>query len=104
MGGGRRVGDIVYETKIPFLTRQYLAERDPVLKRYYACHCPWVRESLRRQSTRLVEDFCYCSGGFHKKVFEVIFAQPLKVDVLESALKGNLRCRFAIHLPEELVR
>ncbi len=47
MGGGVRVGNIVYETKIPFLTREYLAESDPALKRYFYCHCPWARAAVK---------------------------------------------------------
>ena len=101
MGGGRREGNIVYETKIPYLTKQYLAETDPALKRYYACHCPWARDAIKNGGVKLAEIFCQCSGGFHKKPFEVIFEQPLKVDVLESVLKGDSRCRFAIYLPDE---
>ena len=46
--------------------------------------------------------FCNCSGGFSKKPWEVIFGQTLQVDLLESALKGDYRCRFAVHLPEKL--
>ena len=99
MGGGRRVGNIVYETKIPYMTRRYLAETDPVLKRFYACHCPWTRTAIRNGDMRMAEVFCQCSGGFHKKPFEVVFGQPLQVDVLETVLKGDDRCRFAIHLP-----
>lgn len=100
MGGGRREGAIVYETKIPYMTKQYLAATDPTLKRYYACHCPWARDAVKDGNGELAEVFCYCSGGFHKKALEVIFEQPLKVEVLESILKGDTRCRFAIHLPE----
>ncbi len=100
MGGGRREGNIIYETKIPYMTKQYLAETDPTLKRYYACHCPWARDAVKNRDVKLAEIFCQCSGGFHKKPFEVIFEQHLKVEVLESVLKGDNRCRFAIHLPE----
>ena len=101
MGGGRREGNIIYETKIPYMTKQYLAEADPALKRYYACHCPWARDAIKNSGVKLAEIFCQCSGGFHKKPFEVIFERPLKVKVLESILKGGSRCRFAIYLPEE---
>jgi hypothetical protein len=31
------------------------------------------------------------------------FDQPLKAEVVESVLKGDLWCKFAIHLPEELI-
>ena len=99
MGGGRREGIIVYETKIPYMTAQYLVETDPVMKRYHACHCPWAREAIKAGTPKVSATFCHCSAGFHKKPWEVIFRRPLRVDVLESALRGDLRCRFAIHLP-----
>jgi hypothetical protein len=99
---GVREGNIIYITKIPYNARQYLAETDPTLKRYYACHCPWAREAIKNGNIRLNSIFCNCSGGFSKKPWEVIFGQTLQVDVLESALKGDYRCRFAVHLPENM--
>jgi hypothetical protein len=63
------------------------------------CHCPWARESLRQAEGPVPAAFCRCSAGYHKKPWEVIFGQPLEADVLESVLQGDLRCRFAIHLP-----
>lgn len=101
---GVRQGNILYITKIPYLTKLYLAETDPEMKRYYACHCPWARESLRRGETPVSATFCQCSAGFHKKSWEVIFGIPLRAVVLESVLQGDMRCRFAIHLPEDAVR
>ena len=101
MGGGKREGSILFETKIPYMTRQYLEETDPVLRRYYACHCPWAREAIKNSNVKLMTSFCQCSGGFHKKPFEVIFQQSLKVEVLNSVLMGDDYCRFAIFLPEE---
>jgi len=100
MGGGVRVGQVVYETKIPFLTKQYLAESNPTLKRYYYCHCPWAREAVK-SGERVAPIFCNCSAGFHKKPWEAALAQRIQVDVLESVLRGDERCRFAIHLPTE---
>lgn len=98
MGAGIREDDIIYETKIPFLTKEYLAEEDQQLKRYYYCHCPWAREAVK-SGGKVAPIFCNCSAGFHKKPWEVMFEQPIHVDVLESVLKGDDRCRFAIHLP-----
>ena len=97
---GVRQGNILYVTKIPYLAAEYLAESDLLKKRYYACHCPWARESILRSDSVIPARFCLCSAGFHKKGWEVIFEQPLQVEVLESAIQGDLRCRFAIHLPE----
>jgi hypothetical protein len=100
---GVREGNLLFITKIPYNTKQYLAETDPTLKRYYACHCPWAREAIKHANIRLNAVFCNCSGGFSKKPWEVIFGQKLQVDLLESALKGDFRCRFAVHLPTDLV-
>ncbi|MFZ0532107.1 MAG: hypothetical protein WAM09_02930 [Anaerolineales bacterium] len=99
---GVREGKILYITKIPYNAKQYLTETDPTLKRYYACHCPWAREAIKKENIRLNPIFCNCSGGYSKKPWEVIFGQTLQVEVLESALKGDFRCRFAVHLPEKL--
>lgn len=102
MGGGVRVSNIVYETKIPFLTKEYLAESDPRLKRYYYCHCPWAREAVR-SGEKVAPVFCNCSAGFHKKPWEGALGQTIQVEVLESVLQGDDRCRFAIHLPENVI-
>ncbi len=99
---GELHGNILFVSKIPYNTKRYLAESDLSLKRYYACHCPWAREAIKNGSLSLNPVFCNCSGGFHKKPWEVIFAQTLQVEVLESVLSGDFRCRFAIHLPENL--
>lgn len=101
IGGGRREGNVVYETKIPFMTPQYLAADDPVMKRYFYCHCPWAREAIKNGDTPLTATFCQCSAGFHKKPWEVALGRPVRAEVLESILKGDDRCRFAIHLPLE---
>ncbi len=102
MGGGVRVGNIVYETKIPFLTKEYLAESDPRLKRYAYCHCPWAREAIK-SGEKVAPIFCNCSAGFHKKPWEGALGQKVQVEVLESVLQGDDRCRFAIHLPENVI-
>jgi hypothetical protein len=98
---GVRRGNILYETKIPYMTVDYLAETDERLKRYHYCHCPWVRESLKTGEVSISPTFCLCSAGFHKKSWEVIFEQPLQAEVLETVLQGDPWCRFAIDLPVE---
>ena len=98
---GVRKGNIIYETKIPFMSIEYLAETDEDLKRYYFCHCPWVRESLVQDDVKVSSTFCSCSSGFHKREWEVVLGQPLKAEVVESVLDGDLQCSFAIHLPDE---
>ncbi len=99
---GVREGNLLFITKIPYNAKKYLAETDPTMQRYYACHCPWAREAIKNGNITLNAVFCNCSGGFSKKPWEVIFGKKLQVDLLESALKGDFRCRFVVHLPENL--
>jgi hypothetical protein len=101
IGGGVREGNLIYEIKIPFNTKAYLKEKDPILKRYHYCHCPWVKESIRQCNLTVPATFCQCSAGFHKKPYEVIYERKLHAEVLQSVLKGDPVCRFAINLPEQ---
>ncbi len=96
---GVRHGDRICLTKIPYAPKQYLKEKDPYLKRYYGCHCPLARSAIRDGKIEISPIFCYCSGGYEKFVFDVIFGEPVEVELLESALKGDPRCRFAIKIP-----
>jgi len=98
---GVREGSTLYEIKIPYMTAEYLAASDDRLKRYYYCHCPWVRESLKAADFEVSPTFCLCSAGFHKKSWEVIFDQPLEADIVDTVLKGDPWCKIAIHLPQE---
>jgi hypothetical protein len=81
------------------MAKKYLHEKDPKKKRYYYCHCPWVREAIL-SGVKISPNFCYCSAGFEKRPWDVIFDQPVKADVIESVLRGDLVCKFAIHIPK----
>lgn len=96
---GVRVGNVLYEAKIPYMTLDYLAATEERMKRYYYCHCPWVRESLRAGDVYVSPTFCLCSAGFHKKSWDVIFGQPLRAEIVETVLQGDPWCKVAIHLP-----
>jgi hypothetical protein len=97
---GVRVGNVLYEAKIPYMAVEYVRETDPKKKAYLYCHCPWARESLQKSEKRVSPTFCACSAAFHRKPYEVIFGQTLESEVLETVLAGDPWCRFAIHLPE----
>lgn len=97
---GVRHGDRIYMTKIPFAPKQYLKEKDPTMKRYYACHCQLARAAIRDGDPKISRNFCYCSAGYEKLHFDVIFGEPVEVEVLESVLGGDERCRFANKIPK----
>lgn len=98
---GVRDGNIVYMTKIPYNPEQFFAENDTLMKRYYTCHCPLAREAILQKGVQVPKTWCYCSGGFEKFFLEAVLNQELEVEVLESVLAGDDRCRFAIKLPEK---
>ena len=97
---GVRDGDIIYVTKIPYMAKKYLNEKDEKKKRYYYCHCPWAREAII-SDIKISPNFCYCSAAYEKRPWDVIFDQPVKADVIQTVLKGDLLCKFAIHIPKE---
>jgi hypothetical protein len=96
---GVREGHIIYVTKIPYMAKRYLNEKNEKMKRYYYCHCQWVREAIK-SGIAISPNFCSCSTGFEKRPWDVIFNQSVKADVIETVLKGDLVCKFAIHIPE----
>lgn len=100
---GVREGNILFEVKIPHMAKEYLAETDDSMKRYYYCHCPWVKESLKTEQVKVPPIFCNCSAAFHKKPWEVIFDQPLQAEIVESVLLGDQWCKIAIHLPDQVI-
>lgn len=95
-----REGEYLYMTKIPYSPKDWLKEADPGLKRYYACHCPLARAAIIAGEPQIPLDWCYCSGGFEKLLFDEVFGETTEVEVLESVLAGNDRCRFRVRIPE----
>jgi hypothetical protein len=69
------------------------------MKRYHTCHCPLARTSIITGGPEVPSEWCYCSGGYGKLPFEVVFGEELEVEILESVLAGDPRCRFAIKMP-----
>lgn len=97
---GVRRGDRIFKIKIPYSPKQFLQEKDPSMRAYYACHCQLVRTALRDGRPKVSPNFCYCSAGYEKLHFDVIFGQPVEAEVLETLLKGDPRCRFSIKIPK----
>ncbi|MHA1995430.1 MAG: hypothetical protein ACW97Z_12880 [Candidatus Hodarchaeales archaeon] len=101
---GVREENRVIITKIPYMTVPYLNASTKKERRYYFCHNPWIREALLEEDKPINPIFCNCSGGYYKNYWEVVLNyQPLKVELLESVINGDEVCRFALHLPQEIV-
>ncbi len=98
-----RDGEYLYITKIPYSPKNWLKETDTIMKRYYACHCPLAREAIIMNDMEIPMDWCYCSGGFGKLMFDIVFGESTEVEVLQSVLAGDSVCRFRIKLPEKII-
>ncbi|MBN2604976.1 MAG: hypothetical protein JXR62_04045, partial [Bacilli bacterium] len=62
----KRVGNKLYMTKIPYDIEAYLDANTDIEKAYYACHCPFAREAVKKEDVNISSNWCYCSGGFEK--------------------------------------
>ena len=100
---GERRGNTIYHTKIPFMVQEYLRATDERMKRYYACHCAWARESILDDDVDVSAEFCHCSGGFTKMPWEAALNQPLEYEMVNSVLRGDNECSFRIFLPDDIV-
>ena len=87
--------------KIPYNPDAWLNEKDPQIKRYNACHCPFVRAAIK-SGTEVTDLWCYCSGGYCKLFFDYLFDTDTQVEMLASVLSGSDTCDFAVHLPPQL--
>ena len=95
---------VVYTEKLvpPWNREAYAQATVPAEKRYYGCFCSLVKEVIRTGET-LSPTFCNCAAGWFVQMWEAILGRcPIRVDVVRSLLRGDDRCTFAIHLPEDL--
>ncbi len=90
--------DSLYITKIPYDTKAFLEANTQDEQAYYLCHCPFAREVLKDNPFKISSNWCYCSGGFTKFPFDVIFDEDLPIEMLSSALRHDGACRFKIDL------
>lgn len=101
--GGVVEGPFVYATKIPYDPDRFLATEDPLEKRRLACHCPLAAASITETGAGVPALWCACSAGYEKHLFDVVFGEETEVEVLESVLAGDPRCRFRIRIPEAVL-
>ena len=104
VGGGSwygspvREGNVIYNINDPASPEEYQRAQTETEKRVARCFCPIVRFAIQNGKA-LSPSFCNCSAGYTRQLYEGIFQQPVRVEILESVLQGDERCRYAIHLP-----
>lgn len=93
----RREGRVIYSSKKPRDPQAFAAATSTAEKRRAACFCPIIRNQL---DEGMPITFCYCGAGWYRRQWEGATGKPVRIDVVESLLKGDERCTFAIHLAQ----
>jgi effector-binding domain-containing protein len=92
-----REGNVLYTTKSPCNPKAF-AEAKTKLERIKAyCFCPIIRPFLDRE---VPEMYCNCGAGWPKQLWEGVFGEQLKVEIVKSLTKGDAECQFAIPIPQ----
>jgi effector-binding domain-containing protein len=97
-----RRGNVIYMRKNPYNPEAFADAVTPAERRKAYCHCPFVHPYLDEIPAKLSPTFCYCGAGWYRRLWEGILGQPVKIDYLETLLRGNAQCTFTITLPFEL--
>ena len=94
-----RRGNVIYMRKNPYDPEGYQNAATPGERRRAYCHCPFVHPYLDEIPSRLSPTFCYCGAGWYRRLWEGILGQPVKIEHVETLLRGHDQCRLAITLP-----
>jgi hypothetical protein len=99
---GVREGNQLHFSAFPKEMQNYLNAVDDKMKRYYACHCPFARESILSEKV-VSSTLCNCSLGHIKNFWEAVFDTELDGEVLTSALNGDIRCTYVVYIPDDIM-
>lgn len=98
----RREGNKLYITAFPASMDAYVGTDDETMKRYYACHCPFAKESIRSDKP-VSPTLCNCSLGHVANCWEAIFETELEGRVITSVLHGDMLCEYELTLPDSVM-
>jgi effector-binding domain-containing protein len=94
-----REGCVLYSSKAPRDPQAYAGAKDERERREAYCFCPLVRSHL---DEGMPITFCYCGAGWYRRQWEGAIGKAVRIEIVQSILKGDDVCRFAIHLPADL--
>jgi len=98
----RRKGNVIYMRKNPYEPEGYEKATTPAERRKAYCHCPFVHPYLDEIPAKLSQTFCYCGAGWYRRLWEGILGAPVRIEHVETLLRGNDQCTLTITLPLEL--
>ena len=88
-------GNVLYATKQPF---SVYGKHNHSGRYSEKCHC-----DLASHTERPISDiFCHCcTVGYYEKMFKNALGVDVKVEFVDSVIKGGTGCAAAIYLPEK---
>jgi len=99
-----RNGNKILHTRAPYLMKQYINAADRKMKRYYACHCPWKRNSILQEEGSLSSSMCYCCLGHAKKSFDLAFGRELNGRVVKTMMDEDcVLCTYEYDIPDDIM-
>ncbi len=97
-----RKGNVILMRKNPYDPQGYEQAATPAERRKAYCHCSFVHPYLDEIPARLSPTFCFCGAGWYRRLWEGILGQPVKIEHVETLLKGHDQCTLTITLPLDL--
>ncbi|MHA1637885.1 MAG: GyrI-like domain-containing protein [Candidatus Thorarchaeota archaeon] len=93
-----REGNILYTSKPPANREAYDTATTLHERIKASCFCPIIHAAL----DNMPRTFCYCGAGWTRQLYEGMFGEPVKVDIIETVIAGDKLCKFAVHLPSDV--
>ncbi len=97
-----RRGNVIQMRKNPYDPEGYEKAATPAERRKAYCHCAFVHPYLDEIPAKLSPTFCFCGAGWYTRLWEGILGQPVRIEHLETLLRGHTQCTLTITLPLEL--
>jgi effector-binding domain-containing protein len=94
-----RKGNVLHMRKVPFDPEGYQNGATAVERRRAYCHCAFVRPYLDRIPSKMSPTFCWCGSGWYRRLWEGILDHRVKIEHVDTLLKGNDGCTLIITLP-----
>ena len=60
--------------------------------KYFSCPCPMLEKATKSPSLT----WCYCTAGYNKRLFELVFHQSVEVDVVHTIRQGYPECLLRV--------
>jgi hypothetical protein len=97
--GAFREGNVIYAAKSPRDPQGHKDAQTEAERKKAYCFCPIVRNHLDQG---MPVTYCYCGSGWYRQQWEGAIGKPVQIEIVQSILKGDEICQFAVHLPDDL--